>query len=371
MLSRLNICSKENKLRQYDHEVKGLSVIKPLVGKDSDVPSDATITFIEYGKSEGLILAEGKNPHYSDIDTYHMAASAVDEAVRRVIAVGGKLPSKETVFYALDNFCWNISSEDSSDGQYKLAQLVRANEALRDYCLVFGIPLISGKDSMKNVWKTNEKIDGKDQEGIISIPPTLLLSVGARIDDVKKAVTMDVKKKGDLVYVIGTTYDELGGSEYYSYIGEKIRGDRYIGNQVPKVDAEEAKRIYKVMSEATEREIMHSIHTPTLGGLGIALAMISFAGGYGMNVDLNKVPCEGSKRNDRLLFSESNSRFIVTIPPEKKEEFEKVMAGTTHAQIGVVTGDSTLRIRGLNDEYIVDTDIHRLKDEWKRPLRDM
>jgi len=368
MLARLNVCSKENKIRQYDHEVKGLSVTKLLVGKSCDVPSDATVSFLEYGSMEGLAVAEGKNPHYSDIDTYHMVASAIDEAIRRIIAVGGKLPSKETVFYGLDNFCWNISALDSQDGYYKLAQLVRANKALADYCLAFNIPCISGKDSMKNVWKIEAVIDGKEVERTISIPPTLMFSARGKIRDVSKVVTMDVKKIGDLVYVVGETFDELGGSEYYSYTGEKERGERYVGNKVPKVDAEKAKGIYRSISGATEKEILHSVHTPTIGGLGIALVQSAFAGGYGMEVDLRKVSYSGEERDDYILFSESNSRFVVTIPPERKEEFKEIMDGNVYSEIGVVTKDSYLKIKGLNGELLINSDLDHLKAIWKKTL---
>jgi len=372
MLARLNICSKEGKLRQYDHEVKGLSVIKPLVGKDCDVPSDATVMFLEYGSKEGLAIASGLNPHYSEIDTYEMAASVIDEALRKIIAVGGKLPSEKTPVYGLDNFCWNISDLNSEDGRIKIAQLVRANKALAYYCEAFKVPCISGKDSMKNVWKIKEVVDGKETEKIVSIPPTLLFSARGKIDDVSKCVTMDVKKPGDLVYVVGETRGELGASEYYSYIGEKFRGERYIGNNVPGVDAESAKEIYGRVGEVTEREIAHSIHTPTLGGLAVALAQSAFAGGYGMDVDLGMVPYDGEKkRDDTVLFSQSNSRFIVTVPPERKGEFESLMAGTACSQIGVVTYDKRLKVKGLGGSYIIDSDTGRLKEAWKATMGDL
>jgi phosphoribosylformylglycinamidine synthase len=371
MLKRLNICSKEGKLRQYDHEVKGLSVIKLLVGEKCDVPSDATVSFLEYGSLEGIAVAEGKNPHYSEIDTYHMTASIIDEAIRRIIAVGGKLPSKDTMFYGLDNFCWNISTLNSEDGRYKLAQLVRANKALADYCKAFKIPCISGKDSMKNVWKLREQVNGKEVERIISIPPTLMFSARAKINNVNKTVTMDVKKPGDLVYIVGLTLDELGGSEYYSYIGERLREERYIGNNVPKVDAETAKKIYSSISEATEKGLLHSIHTPTIGGLGVALVKAAFAGGYGMELDLAKVPYEGKKRDDFILFSQSNSRFIITVPPEKKEDFERIMDDKNYSQIGIVTQDKKLKIKGINGRPIIDSDLDQLKKAWKTFLGDL
>ncbi len=325
MLARLNICSKEFKLRQYDHEVKGMSVIKPLCGAEHDVPSDATISLLEYGSREGLIVSEGLNPHYSDIDTYDMAASVIDEAIRRVIAVGGSLPSRDNPFYALDNFCWNMSRLEDDDGKFKLAQLVRANKALSDYCLAFGVPCVSGKDSMKNVWKIKPVPEGGKSEDLVSIPPTLLFSVRSKIADVENAVTMDVKSPGDLVYVVGCTYDETGGSEYYQYMGETIRGTAFVGNKVPKVRADTAKEIYGRLSKATQEGIVHSIHTPTVGGLGVALALSAIAGGHGMEVELGEVPRSGVQRDDVLLFSESNSRFVITVGEQKKEEFERIM----------------------------------------------
>ncbi|MFX1465550.1 MAG: AIR synthase-related protein [Promethearchaeota archaeon] len=370
MLKRLNICSKEEKLRQYDHEVKGLSVIKLLVGKECDVPSDATVSFLEYGSMEGLAVAEGKNPHYSEIDTYHMTASIIDEAIRKIITIGGKLPSKDIMFYGLDNFCWNISTLNSEDGRYKLAQLVRANKALADYCKAFKIPCISGKDSMKNVWKLRELVNGKEVERIVSIPPTLMFSARAKINDINKTVTMDIKKPGDLVYIVGLTRDELGGSEYYSYIGEKLREERYIGNNVPRVDVETAKKNYDSISEATEKGLPHSIHTPIIGGLGVALAKCAFAGGYGMELDLVNVPYEGKKRDDFILFSQSNSRFIITVPPEKKEDFEKIMGDTNYSQIGIVTQDKKLKIKGINGRPVIDSDLDQLKKAWKSTLGD-
>jgi len=362
MLARLSVCSIEKKLRQYDHEVKGLSIVKPLVGRDHDVPSDATVSLLELGSKEGLIFADGLNPNYSDVDTYHMAASVIDEAVRRVIAVGGKLPSVETPFAALDNFCWcdPEQSEKTPDGHYKLAQLVRACKALYDYSKAFGLPFISGKDSMKN----DSIVDGVK----VSIPPTLMITVVAKMSDVSKAVTMDVKKPGDLVYVLGETFDELGGSEYYKLIGEEMRSREYIGNKVPRVNARRAKALYRRLSEAAERELVHSIHTLTKGGLAVALAQSAFAGGYGMYIRLDKVPYRGTRRDYVILFSESNSRFVVTVPREKMGDFEKVMRGSVYAQIGFVVEKPVLRIRGLGGSDVVRAELEELKRAWKSML---
>jgi phosphoribosylformylglycinamidine synthase len=221
---------------------------------------------------------------------------------------------------------------------------------------------------MRNVWKVSESVDGKEVEKVVSIPPTLMFSVRAKISDVKKLVTMDVKNTGDLVYVVGETFNETGGSEYYRHMGEKMEGQAYVGQKVPKIYLNKAKEIYNKISEATEKRLANSIHTPTLGGLGVAFAFTSLAGGLGLEVDLRRVPRSGIERDDILLFSESNSRFIVTVSTDRKREFEKVMSGVKFARVGTVTSSPNLKIKGLNGSCIIDSDIRRLKGIWKKTL---
>jgi phosphoribosylformylglycinamidine synthase len=329
MMGRLNICSDEYKARQYDHEVKGLSVIKPMVGKCRDVFSDATVTMIEQLSTEGVILSEGILPRYSDIDTYHMMASIIDLAIRRIIAVGGKMD----MIAGLDNFCWPdpVQSERTPDGTYKLGQLVRANQALYEYTKAFKVPCISGKDSMKN----DSTRGGKK----ISIPPTVLFSAVSRMDDISKAVTLDAKFAGDLVYVIGNTADELGGSEYYAMLDA-------VGSKVPKVDAEYAKKVYAAVSALTEAELVNSLHTPALGGLGVAFAKTALGGRLGMEIDLDKVPLASPCGAAQILYSESNTRFVMTVSPAKAAQVEKLLNGVPFAQIGKITAEPMLKFSG-------------------------
>jgi len=352
MLARLNICSKESVVRQYDHEVQGGSVVKPLVGVGNDGPADAAILRPVLDSFEGIIVANGICPRYSDIDTYHMAACAIDEAVRNTIAVGGSLGR----IAGLDNFCWcdPVQSEKTPDGEYKLAQLVRANQALYDYTRAYEVPCISGKDSMKNDYQ----IEGMK----ISIPPTLLFSTLATMDDVRKAVTMDAKAAGHLVYVLGETRAELGGSEWFALNG-------FVGNEVPKVDAEKAKKLYSALSLAIEAGTAASCHDCSDGGLGVALAETAFSGGFGMTVDLGRVPSQGIDRDDYLLFSESQSRFVVTVAPESREAFESILKGNAFAQIGWVLAEPVFRVNGIKGETIIEENIDVLKEAWQRPLR--
>jgi phosphoribosylformylglycinamidine synthase len=354
MLGRLDICSKEAVVRRYDHEVQAGTVIKPLVGVANDGPSDAAVVRPLFDSFEGVVVAHGICPSFSDIDTYHMMANAVDEGLRNFVSVGGNIEHVA----GLDNFCWcdPVVSEKTPDGEYKAAQLVRANQALYDYCLAFGVPLISGKDSMKNDYMIG---DTK-----ISIPPTVLFSVIGKIEDLRKAVTMDAKSPGDLVYLLGQTRDELGGSEYYAMHGK-------IGCNVPQVDAESAMQRYRTLNAAQADGLIASCHDLSDGGLGVALAETAFAGGFGLDIDLKMVPASAVMREDKLLYSESASRLLVTVKPGHQERFEALFAGQQCACIGRVSSDEYLKVVGLRGEILIRSTIDDLKEAWQSPLREM
>jgi phosphoribosylformylglycinamidine synthase len=356
MLSRLNLCSLEAKARQYDHEVQGRSVIKPFGGRFLDVPTDATVLLAEYGGREGIVLAEGVNPFYSDLDAYWMASSAVDLAVRRVVGAGGD----PDFISGLDNFCWpNVVKEHMPERAHKLAQLVRACEGLADACAALGVPLISGKDSMSN--------DCTLTDPPISIPPTLLVSVLGRLEDVGRAVTVDPKSPGDLLYLLGETRRELGASEFYRYYGEKRRGRAYVGNAVPVFDGPAARALYGRLHQAMRQGLVRSCHTPALGGLAAALARKALAGGWGLEADLSSVP--GDPGDDvGALYSESNSRFLVTVTPADAPAFEKALSGSPCARIGVVSSGSRLVLRGRDGKLIVRENLQALRRRWKETL---
>jgi phosphoribosylformylglycinamidine synthase len=352
IMERLNICSNEFKARQYDHEVKGLSVIKPFIGKCRDVASDAAVIMTEPLSKEGVVLSSAILPRYSDIDCYDMMASVIDLAVRRIIAVGGELGH----IAGLDNFCWPdpVQSPKTPDGEYKLAQLVRANKALYYYTKAFNVPCISGKDSMKN-----DSVRGGKK---ISIPPTVLFSAVSRMDDISKAVTLDAKFAGDVVCVAGLTKAELGGSEYFALLGG-------IGNDAPKVDADFAKKIYRAVSVLTKKKLLHSLHTPALGGLAAAFAKIAIAGRLGIEIDLDKIPRSGLKTAHELLFSESNSRFVMTLPSRNLEEAVKILKNIPFAPVGLVTDTQKLSVKSLKFHGAnVSISIDRLLKSYKNPL---
>lgn len=346
ILGSWNVCSKEWVIRQYDHEVQGGSVLKPLVGVNEDGPGDATIITPRLGSNKGAIVSNGINPKYGDIDPYWMAASAIDEALRQVIAVGGSL---ERVAL-LDNFSWGNPTKPD-----RLGALVRAAQACHDLSLLYGAPFISGKDSMFNEYE----VEGET----ICIPHTLLISAVAVMQDVTQAISMDAKQEGDLIYIVGLTYSELGGSHYLDNHG-------FVGNTVPKVDAVKSKINMDALSSTTQQGLIAACHDCSEGGLGVAAAEMAFAGNMGMTLKLESVPLgESIDRNDYILFSESNSRFLVEVKPENKDAFEKAMEGIDFAVIGEVTGSGTLTVSGIDNREVIWATIEELKEAWQEPLR--
>jgi phosphoribosylformylglycinamidine synthase II len=352
LLGRLNICSKEYVVRQYDHEVQGGSVVKPLMGAGNDGPSDAAVIRPDLDSFAGIAVSNGIVPRYSDIDTFHMAACAVDEAVRNACCVG----ADPDHMAGLDNFCWcdPIQSADNPDGEHKLAQLIRANKALFDMCRAYGMPLISGKDSMKNDYRIGNVT--------ISIPPTLLMSLVAKVPDVRKCVTMDFKKAGDLIYIIGTTYRHLGASEYA--LMKNIADD-----SVPQVrNAKKAFSSYKALFKGQQKGLLRACHDCSDGGLAVAVCEMCFSGDRGADLRLSSLPQQGCTSDEELLFSESPCRILVEVPAAKTKQFESLFAGIACACIGEVTEGDEIKIQGTNNNVVLTCRLQEAKAAWKSTL---
>jgi len=346
VLGSLNVCSKEWVIRQYDHEVQGGSVLKPLVGVENDGPGDACIAAPRLGSMKGIIVSNGMKPRYGDIDPYHMAASAIDEALRQIVAVGGNLEEVGL----LDNFCWGDANRPE-----QLGGLVRAARACYEVAKEYGTPFISGKDSLNNEFTAEGET--------VSIPPSLLISAIAVMKDVRKAVSMDLKEAGNPIYVVGMTKDEMGGSEYYALHG-------IVGNDVPEVHAKVGKAAMEAVSRATDSGCVRACHDCSEGGLAVAAAEMAFAGGMGMTMDVGKVPRELEReRDDVVLFSESNSRFVVEVDKGKQEEFEKIMNGVPFAQAGTASEEKRFEVTGLDGTTVIDERLEDLKEAWQATLR--
>ena len=337
LLSASNIASKESVVRSYDHEVKGNTTLKPLHGEYAG-PNDASIIKPLDNSWKGVSISCGMNPNYGKIDAYHMAASAIDEAVRNNVAVGGQRIA------LLDNFVWGNPEKPE-----RLGSLVRACEACHDVAIAFKTPFISGKDSLYN------------ESPLGPVTPTLLITAVGVVPDIRSAVSMDLKAPGNLLYVVGKTYAELGGSEYY-----KLQGG--LGKSVPKVRVAQAKKTFYAMTKAIPQGAIKACHDVSEGGVVVAASEMALAGGFGAELDLRKVPSDGVERDDFLLFSESNSRFLVEIAEKDKAAFEKIMKGKAFAEIGQVTKNPQLKIIGLRGSRVVDASVADLRAAWKQTL---
>lgn len=356
MMGRLNICSKEEVIRVYDHEVKGKTVVKPLMGETGDAPQDAGVIRVDFDSFTGIAVSNGIIPRYGDIDAYQMSAGAFDEAIRQIISVGGRLPDPESpdgIFWSVnDNFCVPDSLYDpvkNPDGKYKLAQLVKMNQALYDMATYFNIPLTSGKDSMKN--------DFKKGNVKISVPPTILYSMTAKIDDVRKVVTSDFKQAGDRIYLLGKTYNELGGSEFYAMMNE-------VGANVPQVRMADAARIYRKTMAANEAGLICSAHDCSDGGLAVALAECCFNTGTGCSVSIPSTEIGAAAE----CFSESHSRFVVTVPEKDQVQFEALM-GDDCLYLGEVESSDTFSM-SVAGETVMNVPVSELLSIWKNGLKD-
>jgi phosphoribosylformylglycinamidine synthase II len=352
ILASWNVCSREWVIRQYDHEVKGKTVVKPLMGPQGRAPQDAAVMRVGFDGWQGVAISNGICPKYGDLDAYEMSAGAFDEGVRQIVAIGGRIPTPgdgANRFWSVnDNFCVPDSLHDpdgNPDGKYKLAQLVRMCEALKDMSTAFSIPMTSGKDSMKNDFRG---------EGVkISVPPTILYSMVAKMDDVRAAVTSDLKAPGDRVYLLGTTRDELGASEYYRLHG-------HLGARVPKVDRDAARALYLAVQEATGAGLVQSCHDLSDGGLAVALAESAFGGGLGVDGALDDAGLPPATQ----LFSESHSRFVASVRPGDAARFEGIL-GDAAQLLGTVTTAPQLVLR-WRGAAVLDAPLDALFEAWNK-----
>ncbi len=345
ILGSWNVASKEWVIRQYDHEVQGGSVVKPLVGARHDGPSDAAVIRPKLTSARGVAIACGMNPMYGDIDPYWMALSGIDEAIRNLICVGTR-PDRIAI---LDNFCWGDCNRPETMGS-----LVRAAQACYDAAIGYSTPFISGKDSLNNEFRCE---DGSR----IAIPATLLISGLGIVDDIHQCVTMDVKRAGNWLFVVGCTKNELGGSHYYRLHGE-------LGANVPGVEilrsAETAKRIHQAIIQG----VAVSCHDCSEGGLAVALAEMALAGDLGIDADLRGLPCsEDCIRADMRLFSESNGRYVVEVPADKYDAFARLMLNLPFGQVGRVVEESHLTIR-QGGTILIRTGLDAIRNAWQNKI---
>ncbi len=325
LLARPTVASKAFVARQYDHEVQANSVIKPLQGRGS-VDGDAAVIRPVLTSEKGVVIADALFPTYSDLDTYAMAAASVDSAVRSAIAAGGSLDS----LALLDNFCWCDSFNES-----RLYELKKAGEAIYDAAVAYGTPFISGKDSMFNDFK------GFEEKGpvAISIPPTLLATAIGVMVDATEATSIDFKKAGDSIYVLGETHAELGATEYSGMLSDREK--KWYGGNVPQVSFEKNKNLYEAFTKANQSGLIASAISVGRGGIAVALSKSAMAGMLGAKIDTENIFGVVTNVTEKL-FSESQGRILVSVAPEQAQKFEMEMKSVAVSKIGEVAGDSLI-----------------------------
>ncbi|MBI4585157.1 MAG: phosphoribosylformylglycinamidine synthase subunit PurL [Planctomycetes bacterium] len=347
LLAAPNIASKEWVIRQYDHEVQGGSILKSLVGPRRDGPGDAVAFTPLYRSDRAIVIGCGMNPSYGDLDPYRMALSAVDEALRNVAAAGGD-PARTAI---LDNFSWGNTRRPEV-----LGALVEAARGCHDGAVGFGTPFISGKDSLNNEYKAGGQS--------LSIPGSLLISSLAIVEDGRRLVSMDLKEPGNTLFLVGETLEELGGSHYFRFGGDGA--SRGGGGRVPGVVFPRARRILVALHRAIRDGLILSAHDLSEGGLAVAAAEMAFSGVCGCEIHLAHAPAApGVKRDEALLFSESNTRFLLEVESASVTAVEKVFKGLPAAVVGTTSDAPVLRIFGMSGAKVVEEGLDGLRNSWK------
>ncbi len=356
LLRHPTIGSKESIVRRYDHEVQGATVLKPLVGKAGNGPGDAAVLqpITNEPTDAGIVISNGINPLYGSIDPYAMATNTVDEALRNLAAVGGDIEHAAI----LDNFCWGNPTDP-----VQLGMLVRAAQGCHDAAIGFGVPFISGKDSLNNEYRASGQR--------LPVLPTLLVSAVGVIDDTTQTIDMSLKAAGNLLYQIGATHNELAGSHYAEVVEGAVFEHLFPNSDVPQVDFQSARTTMKALSSAIGEGMIESCHDLSEGGLAIASAEMALAGLLGLRIDIGKVmhdlsAAPGSLAT-HLLFSETASRFLVEIAPEQQDRFEEHMRSQgvqDFACIGEVTGTGRFSVEH-GTQTLIDLPIAALQTAWK------
>jgi len=375
LLSHPNIRSREDVIRKYDHEVKGQTAVKPLVGVANAGPGDAAVIAVlspvgdlteDEGRktagerssvsglpsetpSRGAVISNGMCPQYGELDPYAMAWAAIDEAVRNAVSVGAD-PDRIAI---LDNFCWgNPNLPD------RLGSLVECARGCHDAALAYGTPFISGKDSLNNEYTA---ADGQKH----AIPGTLLISALGIAPDVSRTTTMDLKQAGDILYVMGETKGEMGGSHYLMTEDRGRRTDFSVFR--PPSPVKDPLPRLRALHTAIQRGYVAACHDCSEGGLAVALAEMCLAGRMGAELKLERVPQDQSYSSEVLLFCESLGRFIVEVKPEHVADFEAILqqANVPHAEVGRVWDDDVLRVYDRDGNAVIWSDVAALEKAFR------
>ena len=370
LLARPNIASKEWLIRQYDHEVQGTSVIKPLhtafpaTSAAFSGPNDASVIKPKTSSTSGIAIGCGINPKLSDIDPYLMAQSAVDEAVRNVLCVGADFGRQESFLAIVDNFCWPDPQTDTS----KAAALVRACFGLKEAAINLDAPLISGKDSMKNDYKGKQK----DRDIIISVPPTLLITAMAKLKDVYLSRSADFKARGDVIYLIGSGNFGLLGSELHSAKPQALPVSKVGNMRVGLPNWNLARTVYSWIGGGIGKEQakLRSLHDVSEGGLLVSVAESCLARGLGALIQLpDKLADQTDVDPWEFCFGEGFHAFIGSVADMDSASVENEWAGlgVPFVRLGAVTTADKLQVKwNQKDPRSWSVDIRSIRSVWRK-----
>ena len=338
------IVSREPIIREYDHEVQGNTVLKPLAGASADAPQDASVIDID-GSDKLMSLALAILPEWGKTDPFAMGTGTVDETVRQLVLAGTN-PDKIAL---LDNFCMGNPEEPT-----ELGRIVECAKGIREAALAYGAPYVSGKDSFYNYFET--------EEGPVNIPVTFLCSGFGVVEDASHVRGASLRRSNSAIFMVGNTEDEMGASVY-----ARVKG--ISGAKVPQTDCAKNYELYKAYYEkALTQGLVLSAHDLSEGGLAVAAAEMAFSGIGGMQIDLDALPTTGSWQNNAVpCFSESTGRFLVEVDEDMAAEFQAAMAGFPCARIGSATTDGQLTITAKGST-VLQAEIAELKSIWKNGL---
>lgn len=342
LLAHPNIASKHWIIRQYDHEVQGQTVIKPLTGSRDDGPSDAAVLTPKLDSTRGLALANGLATGLA-ADPYLMALAAIDECVRNLVCVG----TDPTRIAILDNFCWPSCGKAEN-----LGSLVRAAEGCYDGAKAYRTPFISGKDSLNNQFTT-------ESGETIEIPPTLLISGFGIVPDVRRCVTMDLKRAGNRFLIVGETGREMGGSHALNLAA--LDG---VDAGLPRVDLKRGPRLAKAVAQMIAAGLVRAAHDCSEGGLLVAAAEMALAGDFGLDLNVSEIPVRGAVDLAARLFAESPSRFLLEVREQDVAAARRLLADLPHAVIGAVSDSRRLTVAAAG----IDLEIESLRRAWRGTL---
>jgi phosphoribosylformylglycinamidine synthase len=359
LLAHPNIASKHWLVRQYDHEVQGASVVKPLTGPKQQGPSDGAVLRPKFDNDRGVVLAGGMAPALSEHaaatglaaqgDSYWASLAAIDEAIRNAVCVG----ADPTRIALLDNFCW-----PGCDDAHQLGALVRAAEACYDGALAYKTPFVSGKDSLNNQFttETGQKV---------RIPQTLLITAMGLLPHVNQACTMNAKEADNILFLIGETASAMGGS-HYVMTAENLEA---VDPEIPRVNLQQGPINAASVSELIREGLACSAHDCSDGGLLVAAAEMAIATPLGLDLDLDALLAEQDISLAARAFAETPSRYLLEVSPENASSVKARLneRQVPFAPVGRFNDTSRFTIRA-GEQSVVDCELSELLAAWREPL---